>query len=43
MIRKLDLEIREFALVLQVFLKRKKQDKEWAQGEFTFSLCFLQD
>lgn len=28
MIGNLDLEIREFALVLQVFLKRKKQNKE---------------
>lgn len=37
MIEKLDFEIREFVLVLQVFLKRKKLDKEKIQGESTFS------
>lgn len=39
----LDLEIREFVLVLQEFLKRKKQDKEEAQGELIFLWYFLQD
>lgn len=41
--RKLDLETREFVFVLQVFLKRKKQDKEETQGKLTFSWSFLQD
>lgn len=35
--RKLDLETREFVFVLQLFLKRKKQDKEETQGKLTFS------
>lgn len=36
MIGNLDLEIREFVLVLQGFLKKKKRDKEEAQGELIF-------